>query len=117
MARKLGVFLKDPILKYSALAAGVFIVAQIIVLIFGIKPSEEAIFLHYTTYLGVDFLGVWYLVYFIPLVSLLFFLLNGIVTFYLMHKEKLLGYLLMIGPALVGGFLLIQSILLVMLNA
>lgn len=117
MWNKISVFLKDSIIKYTVLAAMVLIIAQIITVVLGIKPAEEAISLHYTTYLGVDFLGAWYLVYLIPIASFLFLVLNGIFAFYLIHREKLLSYLLMIGAVLAAVFLLIQAVLLVMLNS
>lgn len=113
----LKMLLKDVIIKYSALLAILFILVQIAVLIFGVRPREEPVFLHYTTYLGVDFIGAWYLVYLVPLTSVIFFALNMGLIRALARKDGILKHILIIGSALISVLLLIQTILLVMINS
>lgn len=110
-------FFKDTLIRYSALAAVIFIAAQATVLSFGIKPSVAPIFLHYTTYLGVDFVGAWYLAYLIPITSFVFVILNSILAYLLSRKDILFGYFLMVASALLSALFLIHAILTVRLNA
>lgn len=114
---KLRFLFRDPIVKYSVFVALFFIVAQIIALVFGIKPQEEPVFLHYTTYLGVDFIGAWYLSYLIPIMSLVFVIINLVIAYVFLNKDKLLRHILAVNSALLSLLLLIHAILLAIINS
>ena len=117
MFRDIRFFLKDAIVKYSVLSAMLFIVAQLAVLIIKIRPSDKGIFLHYTSYLGVDLVGAWSSMYFVPLANLLTLTLNSALAYRISRKDKVLGYLLALGSALLSLLLLIYVILIARLNA
>ena len=117
MWRAIRFFFKDPFVRYAGILCAVFIVGQILILAFGIKPKAEPIFLHYTTYLGVDFVGAWYLVYGIPLGSLMLSILNFGVAFALVRIDKVLSYLLPAWTLFLLLLLTIESFLLIRLNA
>lgn len=117
MFRSLRLFSKDPLIRYSLLATGVLIFAQLVVLTIGIKERGEPISLHYTTRFGVDFVGAWFLAYLLPLGSLFVLMLNASIAYYLIRYERLLGYFLTVGAAFVAALLLIQSVLIVRLNS
>ena len=108
---------KRPVFKYSLILIGILVIAQVLILTFGIKQREGQLFLHYTTYLGADFLGAWYLIYGIPFVSLVLALLNATLAHYLGKKEILLGYFFIIGSVIITLLLLIHALLIVLLNA
>lgn len=114
---KLRFLFRDQIVKYSLFLALLLNIAQVLVLIFGIKPQAEPIFLHYTTYLGVDFIGAWYLVYLIPIVSLMFVAINLGIVYVFLHKDKLLWHILTVSSALLNALLLVDAILLVIINS
>lgn len=117
MWREMRFFFRTPFVRYSGILCAVFIVGQIMILAFGIKPKPEPIFLHYTTYLGVDFVGAWYLVYGIPLGSLIVSALNFGLAFVLARTDKVLSYLLPSWTLVLLVLLTIQSVLLTRLNA
>ena len=117
MWREIRFFFKDPFVRYAGILCAVFIVGQILILAFGIKPKAEPIFLHYTTYLGVDFVGAWYLVYGIPLGSLILSILNFGFAFALVRIDKVLSYLLPSWTLFLLLLLTIESFLLTRLNA
>ena len=114
---KLRFLFRDQLIKYSVLTALLFVIAQIFVLVFGIKPQAEPVFLHYTTYLGVDFIGAWYLAYLIPIMGAVFIGVNLGVVYVFLHKDKLLWYILTVSSALLNLLLLIHAVLLVIINS
>ena len=116
MWRDIRFFFKNQLLLYPILFAGMLTLAQVIVLFIGIPRADEPIFLHYTAYLGVDFIGAWYLVYLIPLGRICAVALNGAVAYFLGRQDIFWGYLLVIAAALTAALLLLYSVLLVRLN-
>src|SRR3989338_8219107 len=106
MLREFRFFFKNAIVKYSVAGAKLFTVAQVIILIVKIKPAREPIFLHYTSYLGVDFVGMWYLMFLTPFASLLFTVVNITLAFRIRGKDQLLPFFLQIGKALIFAFFL-----------
>ena len=117
MLRDLRFFFKDTWILYATLIWGLLILAQLVVLLISIVPKDEPIALHYTSYLGVDYLGAWYLAYGLPVGSLVVGALNLALAYVLAKRDKLLGHLLVIGTVLVSVLLLVQVALLVRLNA
>ncbi len=117
MLRTWGIFFRNPFIKYSLIGTGVLIVVNFLVLGIGIEPSADPIFLHYTTYLGVDFVGVWYLVYLIPVSAFIIGMLNAVLAYFFARRDILFAQLFTATSTLVTIFLLIYSILIVRLNS
>ena len=109
-------FFKDAVIRYATVIGGLLILAQLVVLLVNIVPKDEPIALHYTSYLGVDYLGAWYLAYGLPMGSLIVGVLNLALAYVLARRDKLLSHLLVIGAALVSALLLVEVALLVRLN-
>lgn len=113
----LRLLLKDPLIRYPLAAAFILAILQIIVIAVRIKPQAEPIALHYTTYLGVDFLGAWYLVYLAPAASFAALAVNGILAALAAKKDLFWGYLLVAGSALISALLFGYTILLAVINS
>ncbi|MDO8505177.1 MAG: hypothetical protein Q7S48_01170 [bacterium] len=109
-------FLKKPINRYFGLANVIIIAVQIIALVWKMKPNQTQVFLHYTTYLGVDFVGAAYLLYGIPLGALFCTILNTAGAWYISKKNMFSAYLLIVGAFLINILLLVHAILLIRLN-
>ena len=86
-------------------------------LITQIRPQAELIFLHYNILFGVDYVGEWWKVYYVPLTGLIIILINFIVGWFLFNKDKFVAILLNIASILSQAFLFIAAALLVFLNA
>ena len=108
---------QNSVLRYLILATAALILGQLLILIIGIEPQEDPIFLHYTTSFGVDFIGAWYLVYLIPLASTIILTINGLLARILSRRDPYLGYLMLSGALAVVFLLLIQAILLPYINS
>lgn len=108
---------QNPVLRYLTISTAVLIFGQLLILALGIEPQEDPIFLHYTTSFGVDFIGAWYLVYLIPLASMIILGVNGLLARVLVRRDPYLGYLMITGALVVALLLLIQAVLLLYVNS
>ena len=85
-------------------------------IMFQIRPQEELIFLHYNILFGVDYVGEWWKVFYLPLVGLFIFITNFVVGWVLFHKDKFVSIILNAVSLIAQVFLLVASALLVFLN-
>ncbi|MEK7131265.1 MAG: hypothetical protein AAB797_00835 [Patescibacteria group bacterium] len=85
-------------------------------LISSIGSDAGQIFLHYNIIFGVDLVGDWWKIYFIPLAGILVILLNYIFSDLLYSVDKFLSRLLSCWVLFFHLFLMIGAILLVRLN-
>lgn len=85
-------------------------------LVFRIRPQSELIFLHYNILFGVDYIGEWWRVYFMPLTGLLIFILNFVVGWALFHKDKFVSIILNAVNLMCQVLILVASALLIFLN-
>lgn len=76
----------------------------------------ETIPLHYNIYFGIDLIGAWYKVVFIPLIGTVIFLLNFLLGYLVYVKEKILSYFLILTAAFVQLILLISAGAVVVIN-
>lgn len=87
-----------------------------ILLYFSVQPRPDPIFLHYNIYYGIDLIGSWYEIYFIPGSGLIFLLANYILSVIMYPTKKLLAYLL-VGFNLPLHLLLgLAAILIILIN-
>lgn len=86
-------------------------------LLWRVPYGESQIFLHYNVLFGVDFIGAWWKIFFIPLLGLVIALFNGAMGWVLFNRDKFIAQLFN-GVGLVAQLLLfISSFLLSLLNA
>ncbi len=78
--------------------------------------GAEQIFLHYNMLFGVDAIGDWWKVLYLPMAGLFVLLLNIAIGWVLYQKDKFSGYVLSAATLLFQIFLFIASTLLVFLN-
>ncbi len=66
-------------------------------LFFFIKPINFPIILHYNVYFGVDIIGNWWQVYFLPAMGAAFFAINMILAYvFFQSRERIASYLLLL---------------------
>lgn len=81
-----------------------------------ILPQSDPIFLHYNTLFGVDLVGPWWKIIYVPLSGLFIFVINFFIGWYLFQKDHFSAYLLVGVATLCQLLLFISSFLLVFLN-
>ena len=72
--------------------------------------------LHYNIYLGVDRLGSWNQIFFLPILGSGLFLFNLLLQTAAFQKEKLLATMLAVATVLIEVLLLVAMTLIVLLN-
>jgi hypothetical protein len=82
-----------------------------------IRPIDLPIVLHYNVYLGVDVIGDWWQLYFLPIIANIFLIVNTVLahTFY-QRKERLAGYIFLLASFFVQAGTLIAISSLMMIN-
>ena len=97
------------------LSLGIQIFIWIYILL-NIKPSIGRVFLHYNIVFGVDLLGEWWKILYLPLGGLIILLVNSVISFFLYKKDKFFSWLLSSWILLVHIYLVIEVYLLIRLN-
>lgn len=85
-------------------------------LLWQIRPQEEPIFLHYNILFGVDYVGAWWRIIFLPVTGLVIILFNATFGWLLYNRDTFIAYVLNTVSVLLQIFLLITASLLVFLN-
>lgn len=85
-------------------------------LIFQIKPQQEDIFLHYNILFGVDYLGSWWKVFYLPIFGLLILITNNLIGWLLFGKDKFIAQILNAVNLFCQIFIFLVVALLVFLN-
>ena len=82
-----------------------------------IKPIDFPIILHYNVYFGVDMMGNWKQVYFLPALGLILFVFNLLLSLYFYkEKDRIASYTLMIASLMVQLSLLVASTGVIIIN-
>lgn len=67
-----------------------------------IRPVDFPIILHYNVYFGVDVIGSWWQVYFLPLIGLLILSVNTLLGYsFYQQKERVIAHLLVLAVFIV----------------
>jgi len=64
---------------------------------FFIRPVDFPIVLHYNVYFGVDVIGAWWQIYFLPAIGLIIMSVNTVLGYlFYQKKERIIAHLLML---------------------
>jgi hypothetical protein len=84
---------------------------------FFIRPVDFPIILHYNVYFGVDVIGAWWQVYFLPLISLIILGINAFLGYlFYKQKERIAAHLLMLTAFIVQVGMAIAVVCLLIIN-
>lgn len=102
LSTRLRIFFSQEFFK-SALMHWVLIGALIInginwgLIAFFIRPVDFPIVLHYNVYFGVDVIGAWWQIYFLPAIGLIILTVNTVLGYlFYQKKERIMAHLLML---------------------
>ncbi|MEK7680930.1 MAG: hypothetical protein AAB348_02710 [Patescibacteria group bacterium] len=85
-------------------------------LIANIRPDSGQIFLHYNIIFGVDLVGEWYKIFFLPIIGLGITLANYLLSIHFYSSDKFLARILGIWCLLIQVLLVVGTSLLIRLN-
>lgn len=109
-------FSKDKFVKVSFFVGILVNILLWLWLGFHFRNLPDTVFLHYSIYFGIDLIGPWYQILFIPLLGLVFFAVNFSLGFVFYKVEKLLGYFLVCSAAFFQFILLLASFFIISVN-
>lgn len=85
-------------------------------LLWQIKPTGEAIFLHYNVLFGVDLIGEWWKILYLPIAGAVILIVNAVLGWLMFSRDKFIAQFLNAVAVLCQIFLLLAAALLVFLN-
>jgi len=85
-------------------------------LIVNVGPSLDRVFLHYNIVFGVDLVGPWWNLYYLPLIGFIMLTINTAFSYFIYKTDKFLSRLLNFWSVFIHIFLLIAVLLLIRLN-
>lgn len=81
-----------------------------------IRPVDFPIVLHYNVYFGVDVIGAWWQLYFLPAIGLIILTINTVLGYlFYQKKERIIAHLLMLATfiAQIGMTVAVASLLII----
>lgn len=103
-------FWTDPIIFFSIVLAILANIGLWIALFLTVTPTDVPIILHYNIYFGVDVIGDWKSLFFMPTLAAGLLLLNLVLSRFFYYKERLVSYLFA-GTALVLQLLMAAGVI------
>ena len=84
---------------------------------FFIRPVDFPLILHYNVFFGVDIIGAWWQVFFLPGMGLFILAVNTFLAFLLFaRKERIAAYIFLLASFFVQAGLAISSASLILIN-
>lgn len=82
-----------------------------------IKPVDFSIILHYNVYFGVDLIGSYKQTYVLPMIGLILFMVNFLLSvFFYEKKERIASYILLIATLMIQLSLIVASVGIILIN-
>ncbi|EKE21839.1 MAG: hypothetical protein ACD_7C00115G0004 [uncultured bacterium] len=82
-----------------------------------VKPVDFSIILHYNVYFGVDSIGDYREVYILPIIGLILFFINFVLSLYFyQQKERIASYILLIATLMIQLSLAVASTSIILIN-
>ncbi|MFA5993758.1 MAG: hypothetical protein WC823_02235 [Parcubacteria group bacterium] len=82
-----------------------------------VQPVDFSIILHYNVYFGVDLIGDYRQVYILPIIGLILFSINFILSLYFyQQKERIASYIMLIGMLMIQLSLVVASTSVILIN-
>jgi len=85
-------------------------------LLWEIRPQTDPIFLHYNILFGVDYVGEWWRILYLPIIGLMILLVNAILGWVFFNQDKFLAAILNSAALFCQVFIFVAASLLVFLN-
>ena len=82
-----------------------------------VRPVDFPIILHYNVYFGVDLIGGYGQVYLLPLIGLILFIINLILSMYFYEqKERIASYILLMATLMIQLSVIVASASAILIN-
>jgi hypothetical protein len=108
-------FWRDNIVRWTAGVAAITVLIDAIIIL-AIFPHQSNLPLHYNIPFGVDYIGSWYEVWWLPVLVLIFTITNCVVGFWIWRRDRVLSYFMLAGTVYVAVIILTALALITWLN-
>src|SRR3989344_6114574 len=98
------------LIKFNLLFSLLVNILVWLILVRLIRNFSESIIFHYNIYFGVDLLGNWYEIFWLPASGLFIIFLNFILASLFSEKEKIISYFLVSASSLVQVLIFLASL-------
>lgn len=110
-------FFHSSITQWAIIGALLVNIANWGVIAYFIRPVDFPIILHYNVYFGVDVIGPWWQIYFLPIIGLAILGANAVLGYlFYQQKERIVAHLLILGSLIVQVSISIAVASLLMIN-
>ncbi len=116
MLYKVRVFFRDWWVNIPFILVILVFLSQTWFVLSNLEPTEDLYYLHYNVIFGVDLVGPWWRMLFLPVNGLLIILVNYVISFLLYDKYKFLSYLVSFITVLLEVLLLLGTMLTIRMN-
>lgn len=108
---------RNAIVQWVSIIALCINVGCVVLFVFYVHPSDTPLRLQYNVFFGTSLYKTWWYAYMLPLVGLLFFLVDLAVGYVLYSvKERVAGYIVLLGGLLANVALFIAGLSIVLNN-
>ncbi|OGY45448.1 MAG: hypothetical protein A3A24_02210 [Candidatus Buchananbacteria bacterium RIFCSPLOWO2_01_FULL_46_12] len=104
------------LIKFNLLFSLLVNILVWLILVRLIRNFSESIIFHYNIYFGVDLLGNWYEIFWLPASGLFIIFLNFILASLFSEKEKIISYFLVSASSLVQVLIFLASLTVIFIN-
>ena len=87
-------YFSDQFLRMGLLLGALFNIMTWLLLAYRTNFFPDVMPLHYNIYYGIDSYGPWFYIFMMPTIGVIVLLVNVLVSFVTLHREKLLSYIL-----------------------
>ncbi len=110
-------FFHSSLVQWVIIGALLVNIANWALIAFFIRPVDFPIILHYNVYFGVDVIGAWWQIYFLPLIGLVILSVNTVLGYlFYQQKERIAAHLLVLATFIVQISIAIAVASLLLIN-
>ncbi len=107
----------NAIVHWLMIAVMILNVAAVVLLLFYVHPSDNLLRLQYNVFFGTSLHAPWWHAYLLPLMGLVFFVIDSFVGFGLYYaKQRVASYIVLLGALFVNIALFVAAVSVVLNN-
>lgn len=106
----------DPTVFFALVLALVANIAMWLTVRFAVETTDQPVILHYNVYFGIDAIGDWKSIYFMPGLALVFLLANVVLSRFFYYKERLAACLFALTALVVQLLMAVGLASVIMIN-
>ena len=110
-------YLRDPWIAAAGGAAALFFLGGIIYGLLNFNPGGEPVFLHYNSIFGVDLVGQWWRILYLPALAFGIGIINGFISLNLFPRERLAARFVAVFTVLIELAFLLEGVFIIKLNS